>query len=65
VGPVIYKICMSPLGILSIRQRDWGHNGCLGRGGYLGIERVGTGGKGRKGGFHKGGWVWGMGVLGY
>jgi hypothetical protein len=34
---------VSPLMILSINHGDWEDNGCLGRGGYLGIERTGAG----------------------
>jgi hypothetical protein len=32
--------------ILSISHGDWGENGCLGRGGYLGIVKDGAGGRG-------------------
>jgi hypothetical protein len=35
--------------ILSKSHGDWVDNGCLGRGGCLGIERAGAGGRGRKG----------------
>jgi hypothetical protein len=42
------KYVVSPLVILSISHGDWRDNGCLGRGGYLVIERAGAGGRGRK-----------------
>jgi hypothetical protein len=35
---------VNPLVILSISHRDREDNGCLGRGGYLCIERAGAGG---------------------
>jgi hypothetical protein len=40
---------VSPLMILSISCVVWGYNGCLGRGGYSGIKRAGTGGRSRMG----------------
>jgi hypothetical protein len=42
------KYVVSPLVILSISHGDWGDNGCLSRGGYLGNERAIIGAKGRK-----------------
>jgi hypothetical protein len=42
------KYVLSFLVILFISCGDWGNNGCLGRGGYLGIERAGTGGSGQE-----------------
>jgi hypothetical protein len=41
------KYVGSPLVILSISHGDWGDNGCLERGGYLGIERSGDEGSER------------------
>jgi hypothetical protein len=40
----------SHLVISSISHGNWGDDGCLGRGGYLGIKRAGAEGRGRKGG---------------
>jgi hypothetical protein len=37
------KYVVSPLVILSIILGDWGDNSCLGKDGYLGIERAGAG----------------------
>jgi hypothetical protein len=53
---------VSPLLILSISHGEWEDNGCLGRDGYLGIERADAGGRGRKGGWGegKGCEVWGF-----
>jgi hypothetical protein len=42
--------------ILSISCRDWEDNNCIDRGD---IERVGTGGRGRKGRWEEGCEVWG------
>jgi hypothetical protein len=42
------KYIVSPLVILFISHGDWRDKGCLGRGGYLGIERAGAGGRGRR-----------------
>jgi hypothetical protein len=42
--------------ILSISPGDLVDNCCLGRGGYLGIERAGTGRKGRKEELGERGW---------
>jgi hypothetical protein len=36
------QYAVSPLVILSISHGDWGDSSCLGRGGYLGIERAGV-----------------------
>jgi hypothetical protein len=47
------KYIVSPL-ILSISCGELGDNGCLGRSGYLGFERVGTAGRDRKGGWGEG-----------
>jgi hypothetical protein len=43
------KYVVSPLVILSIRYGDYGDHSCFYTDGCLGIERAGTGGRGRKG----------------
>jgi hypothetical protein len=48
------KYVVIPLVILSINCGDCMENSCLGRGVYLGIERAGTGGRGRKEGWGRG-----------
>jgi hypothetical protein len=48
------KYIVSPLVILRIRHGDWEDNSCLGRGGYLDIERVGADRRGRKEGWGEG-----------
>jgi hypothetical protein len=43
------KYVVSPLLILFISPGDCGNNGCLGKGGFLGIERGGIGRRGKRG----------------
>jgi hypothetical protein len=40
--------------MLPVSCGDWRNNSCLDKDGYLGIERAGTGGRGRKGGWDDG-----------
>jgi hypothetical protein len=44
----LFKKCSEPLGDIIYKPRSLGDNGCLGRDGFLGIERAGAGGRGRK-----------------